>query len=289
MPALHQLTTAAASRLKAAGISPDEADLDAQLLAARVLGWDRTRLLTSWRDPAPADFADAFEALVTRRERREPVSQILGTREFWGLEFEVTRDVLTPRPETEGIIEILKEHCGTPAPDSSGSPIVEDIGTGSGCIAIALAKELPHARFIALDISGAALEVARRNARRHGVCDRIAFVRGSAVETDVDAVVSNPPYIPVSDRDSLPPEVRDHEPAEALFAGREGLDVIEGLITSASRRLCIDGLLVFECGVGQAPAIREMIAGASWLELVEIRPDLAGIPRIVVAQRIRRP
>jgi release factor glutamine methyltransferase len=289
VPSLHQLTTAAASRLKAAGIAPDEADLDAQLLAARVLGWDRTRLLTSWRDPAPTDFAEAFEALVTRRERREPISQILGTREFWGLEFEVTRDVLTPRPETEGIIEVLKEHYGTAAADSSFSPIIEDIGTGSGCIAIALAKELPHAQFIALDISDAALNVARRNARRHGVYDRIAFVRGSAVETDVDAFVSNPPYIPASDRDSLPPEVRDYEPAEALFAGHEGLDVIERLITRASSELSNDGLLVFECGVGQAPAIREMIAGASWLELVDIRPDLAGIPRIVVARRIRRP
>jgi release factor glutamine methyltransferase len=288
---LHELTTAAAARLKRAGIAPEEADLDAQLLAALALGWDRTRLLTLWRDPAPANFPAAFERLVIRRERREPISQILGVREFWGLEFEVTRDVLTPRPETEGLIEVFKEHYGASAADGSFSPVIEDIGTGSGCIAVALARELPHARFIALDISQQAIQVARRNARRHGVHDRIAFVQGNAfaAERDVNAIVSNPPYVPLGERGGLPPEVRDYEPAEALLAGEDGLDVIQLLIARASQGLAHSGLLVFECGSGQAPAIREMIARAHWLELLEIRPDLAGIPRIVVAQRVRWP
>ena len=288
MTSLHELTTSAAARLKAAGISPDDAHLDAQLLAARVLGWDRTRLVTSWRDPAPPGFSAAFTEIVARRERREPISQILGRREFWGLEFEVTRDVLTPRPETEGIIEAVQEHVEQPEGQYS---VIEDVGTGSGCIAIALATELPQARLIALDISRTALDVARRNARRHGAAQRIAFVQGNvfASETDVDIIVSNPPYVPIGDRDSLPPEVRDYEPPKALFAGEDGLDVIRQLIDHASHGLSTSGLLVFECGVGQASAIREMIARARWLTLVEIRADLGGIPRIVVARRVREP
>lgn len=290
MTSLHELTTSAAARLKRAGISSEEAELDAQLLAARALGWDRARFITSWRDPAPANFSEAFEHIVARRERREPISQILGVREFWGLEFEVTRDVLTPRPETEGIIEAVKAHLG-PGSEGGYSPVIEDVGTGSGCIAVALATELPHARFIAFDTSEAALAVARRNALRHGVLRRVAFIHGNAFasESDIDVIVSNPPYIPLGDRESLPPEVRDYEPAEALFAGEDGLDVIEQLIARASRRLSPNGLLVFECGTDQGPAIRQMIAPASWLTLVEIRADLAGIPRIVVARTVRRP
>jgi release factor glutamine methyltransferase len=246
-----------------------------------VLGWDRTRLVTSWRDVAPGDFHAVFDKLVARREGREPISQILGVREFWGLEFEVTRDVLTPRPETEGVIEACLEHA-------AGAQLIADVGTGSGCLAVALAKELPTARVVALDISDAALAVARGNARRHGVDDRIRFVHAalSAGLEAVDAIVSNPPYVPVRERESLPPEVRDHEPAHALFGGEDGLDVVRELLTRASRDLAAHGHLVFECGVDQADAIREMIAAANALELLEIRPDLAGIPRTVVARRI---
>jgi len=279
---MHELTTGAASRLKAAGIAPDEADLDAQLLAARVLGWDRTRFITCWRDPAPSHFPAAFEKLIARRERREPISQILGMREFWRLEFEVTADVLTPRPETEGVVEAVLEHV-------PGATAIEDVGTGSGCIAVALATELPRLRLVAVDVSAAALAVARRNAIRHGVADRIAFVRGhgSTAAGNVDAIVSNPPYIPSGGRDSLPPEMRLYEPVSALFSGGDGLDVIRRLVEDASAGLPAGAFLILECGVDQAPAIREMIARATGLELLEIRPDLAGIPRTVVARRIR--
>jgi release factor glutamine methyltransferase len=281
MASLHELTALAATRLKTAGIDPEEADLDAQLLASRVLQWDRTRLITSWRDPAPAGFAARFEGLVARRERREPISQILGVREFWGLEFEITRDVLTPRPETEGVIEAVLDH----APDAA---TIADVGTGSGCIAIALARERPAARVIAVDLSAPALEAARRNASRHGVADRITFVHGraSAITGTPDAIVSNPPYIPVGERESLPPEVREFEPPQALFAGQDGLDVVRELVACAAATLRRGGFLIFECGVDQGPAIREMIGRATGLELVEIRPDLAGIPRTVVARRI---
>ncbi len=278
---LHALTTTAASRLKAAGIPPEEADLDAQLLAARVLGWDRTRLLTSWRDPAPVTFRPAYEQLVTRRERREPVSQILGVREFWGLDFEITRDVLTPRPETEGVIEAALEHVRR-------ARVVVDVGTGSGCLAVALAREFPDARVLALDISEAALAVARRNATRHGVGARIEFRHSNlleAVRDPADLIVSNPPYVPARDRAALPPEVRDYEPPGALFAGEDGLDCIRRLVETSPAGLTDEGLLLFECGVDQAPVIREMIGAAPGLDLIEIRPDLAGIPRTVVARR----
>ncbi len=282
MISLHELTAQAASRLKAAGIATDEAELDAQLLAARALGWDRTRLLTSWRDAPPAGFATAYESLVTRRERREPVSQILGVREFWGLEFEVTRDVLTPRPESEGIIEAALEHARR-------ARMIVDVGTGSGCLAVALAREFPDAQVIAVDSSAPALEVALRNAGRHGVASRIAFERGHLLDSignPVDLIVSNPPYVPTAEREQLPPEVRDYEPASALFAGEDGLDCIRELIAGAPHKLRDEGLLVLEGGVDQAAAIREMIAVGRRLELIDIRPDLAGIPRTVVARRI---
>lgn len=281
MSSLHALTTAAAFRLRAAGIPPDEADLDAQLLAARVLGWDRTRLITSWRDLAPDDFRDRFEPLVSRRERREPVSQILGVREFWGLEFEVTRDVLTPRPETEGILETLQEL-------SAAAHRIADVGTGTGCLAVTLAIEFPSAQVTAVDVSAPALDVAARNARRHGVESRIDFRLGTistAVPRDLDLLVSNPPYVPEGDRVSLPPEVRDFEPAVALYAGRDGLDVIRDLVWQAPGHLSDGGLLIFECGAGQDDAIREMIAATPDLELMNVRPDLAGVPRTVIARR----
>jgi len=282
VPSLHELTASAAARLKTAGIPPEEAELDAQLLAARALGWDRTRLLTSWREPAPAHFPPAFEALVERRRRREPIAQILGVREFWGLEFEVTREVLTPRPETEGLIEAALERARR-------ARAIVDVGTGSGCVAIALAREFPDAGVIGLDISEAALALAARNAERHHLSGRIRFVRSDLLEglsEPADLIVSNPPYVPERDRAGLPPEVRDYEPAAALFAGEDGLDAIRALVSQAGGRLVPGGLLIFECGVDQAPAIREMIARAPGLELVEIRPDLAGIPRTVVARRM---
>lgn len=277
---LHEATSQAAGRLAAAGIALEEAQLDAQLLAGHVLGWDRTRLISSWRDTPPSAFAPAYEALVARRERREPISQILGEREFWGLGFEVTPDVLTPRPETEGVIEAVLAHC-------TRADLIYDVGTGSGCLAIALALQFPRARVVASDISGAALAVARRNASRHGVAERVLFLHGSALPPGnrVDLIVSNPPYIPAGARDSLPPEVRDFEPVEALFAGADGLDMIRQLVEDAPSRLATGGWLIFECGLDQDRDIREMISRAAALELIDVRPDLAGVPRIIVSRR----
>ncbi|HSL22154.1 MAG TPA: peptide chain release factor N(5)-glutamine methyltransferase [Vicinamibacterales bacterium] len=282
MTSLHEHTKAAAARLKAAGIPPEEAELDAQLLAARVLGWDRTRLVTSWRDAAPDRFASRFEELVGRRERREPIAQIVGSREFWGLEFEVTREVLTPRPETEGVVEAALAH-------TRRARAIVDVGTGTGCLAVALAREFPDARIIAVDISDAALRVASRNAARHGVAERIELRQSDqldAVRGPADLIVSNPPYVPDSAAATLPPEVREFEPAAALFAGAEGLDAIARLVADSPARLAADGLLIFECGAGQDAAIRGMIGSAAGLELIDIHPDLSGIPRTVVARKV---
>lgn len=277
---LHEHTARARARLVSSGIDAAEAEMDAELLACRALGWDRTRLITSWRNEGSNGFAAAYDALVARRARREPISQILGEREFWGLPFIVTSDVLTPRPETEGIVEAAKEHCRDPR-------VVVDVGTGSGCLAVTLAREFPAARVVASDISEAALAVARLNAERHHVTDRMSFLHASMLEDapEADLIVSNPPYVPDGDRASLPPEVRDYEPPEALFAGPDGLDRIRELVRSAPARLHRGGWLLFECGVGQDAAIRGIMAGTPALRLVDIRPDLAGIPRTVIAQR----
>ncbi|HEU4787338.1 MAG TPA: peptide chain release factor N(5)-glutamine methyltransferase, partial [Gemmatimonadaceae bacterium] len=268
------------ARLVSAGIDPSEAEMDAELLACRTLGWDRARLITSWRDEGTISFAAAYDALIDRRARREPISQILGEREFWDLPFIVTPDVLTPRPETEGIIEAVLDHCRDPR-------AIVDVGTGSGCLAVTLAREFPRAHVTAVDVSPAALAIAERNAARHGVLERVSFLRSSMLEEtpEADLVVSNPPYVPDGDRASLPAEVRDHEPPEALFAGVDGLDRIRDLIAAAPGRLRRGGWLVFECGVGQERAIRDIMARAPALKLVAIRPDLAGIPRTVIAER----
>jgi release factor glutamine methyltransferase len=277
---LHEHTTRARARLVAAGIEPAEAEMDAELLACRALGWDRTRLITSWRDEGSISFAAAYDALVDRRARREPISQIVGEREFWNLPFIVTPDVLTPRPETEGIIEAAKEHCRDPR-------MIVDVGTGSGCLAITLAVEFPLAHVTAIDVSAAALAIARRNAERHRVASRVAILHASMLQDapDADLIVSNPPYVPDGYRAALPPEVRDHEPPEALFAGPDGLDRIRELVAAAPARLHSGGWLLFECGVGQDAAIRDMMTRTPALRLVGIRPDLAGIPRTIIAQR----
>ena len=207
---IHDLVQGARDRFMHAGISANLAALDAEVLARQVLGWDRARFLTDRDEIATSMFLLRYEPLVARRERREPVSYILGTREFWGLPFEVGPDVLIPRHETEFIVEETLALAG-----KDGRPLIVDVGTGSGCIAISLALEIPGARIIATDLSRHALGVARRNAARHDVSDRITFVETSFlddVEGPVDIIVSNPPYVPSLSEPGLTPEVRDYEP-----------------------------------------------------------------------------
>lgn len=274
----------ARERFIRSGIDAAEAALDAELLARHLLGWDRARLLVSGHDETPPGFEPAFEALVERRCRREPMAYILGHREFWTLDFLVSPAVLVPRPETELLVE---EALAAAARMPGDALTVVDIGTGSGCVAIAIAHELPDAAVVATDVSDEALDVARENARRHGVQTRIRFVRTAGLPPlpqSETLVVSNPPYVPLAERDRLPPEVRDFEPPAALFGGPDGLDVIRRLIVQVDEGLQ-RGFFLFEFGIGQESAIRDLIDRRQGLKVVGVAADLQGIPRVMSVTR----
>jgi release factor glutamine methyltransferase len=279
---LHHLA-AARARLIAAGIPAEEAEIDARLLAQETLEWDAARLLASRDQQAPAGFAIRYGALVARRAAREPMAYILGRQEFWDLSVLVEPSVLIPRPESEHLVEAALELSG----DHHGR--AADVCTGSGCLALALARERPRLTIVATDISAEGLAVARRNAARHGLADRIAFVRTdllAGLAGPFDLVLSNPPYVPRREREALPPEVGLYEPPLALFAGDDGLDAIRALVATAPDALRPGGALVFEFGFGQAEAVAGLIAGSRRLRMVAIRPDLQGIPRAAVARRV---
>ncbi len=282
MPSLHARLAEAAGRLVRAGIPRDEATIDAHLLARTVLDWDRAVLLARQRDPVPPTLEPAYSALLARRAAREPMAYIRGQQEFWGLAFDVTPDVLIPRPETECIVEEALERA-----PSGGYRRIIDAGTGSGCIAVALATECAGAEIVATDVSLSALDVARRNAERHQVLSRINFIVCDLLEgapRDADLIVSNPPYIPEIDARQLQPEVRDHEPATALFAGDDGLGVLRRLLSTAAGHLAPAGTLIVEFGAGQAPAVRALAESSGW-RVTHIRQDLQAIPRTAVLRR----
>ena len=277
--------SAARHRLVAAGIDGRDVALDTEVLARHALGWDRARYLARTRDPVPPAFDERFEPLVERRCRREPVAQITGWREFWGLDIAVTPDVLIPRPESE----LLVETAVALFVDSAAPWDLADVGTGSGCLAVALAWAFPRARVTATDISPAALAVARRNATRHGVADRVSFhdTRGlHGLPGPYDLIVSNPPYVPKPEMARLAPEVTRYEPPSALCGGPDGLDTARELVAEAVSRLRPGAWLVMEIGAGQEAAVTEVVAGQPELSLVEIRKDLQGIPRATVIRRV---
>jgi release factor glutamine methyltransferase len=277
---VHEHVHAARQVLEAAGLTPADARLDAEVLARHALGWDRARLVTDGRAPMPADAVARYAAWIDRRAAREPVAFITGVREFWGLEFEVSRDVLIPRPETELIVEAVLQRRAPGIPRA-----IVDVGTGSGCLAVVLAREYRDAKVIATDISEAALAVAGRNARRHAVEDRIRFVRGDlldAVQGQADVIVSNPPYVPSAV--GLAPEIVNYEPAVALYSGSDGLVLLERLIRDGRARLADGGLLVVEFGFGQDERVQAMASDSGWHD-VEVVADLQGIPRTAVLSR----
>jgi release factor glutamine methyltransferase len=270
----------AATRLMSAGLAADDSRRDAALLARFVLGWDAAAWLTHQREAAPSGFQEAFDRLVARRVTREPVAYLIGEREFYGRPFLVAPGVLIPRPETEFVIDAV---VGLARARQGGEPgrrsalVIVDIGTGSGCIGVTLALELPEARVIATDTSAEALRVAQENARRHAVANRVEFRHGpflAGFGDSVDVVVSNPPYVPVSDRASL----------AALFAGEDGLDVIRQLIPRATAALRPGGALVMEIGFGQAREVQRLVEQAGLTE-VRLVPDLQAIPRVITALR----
>lgn len=284
MASLNERLVKAREVFAKAGIRPETAALDAEVLARHLLGWDRAAVITGGPDPVPADFDARYAPLVARRAAREPVAYIVGHREFWGLEFEVTTDVLIPRPETE----VLVEEAITWARGHANCRRIIDVGTGSGCVAIALALEVLEAEIIATDSSAAALAVARRNALRHGVESRITFSQTDLlddVEEAAELIVSNPPYVPHSDAEGLQPEVAMYEPAAALYGGEgDGLDIIRRLLAAAPKNLAGEGHLVIEFGFGQDEQVREAALQAGW-EVTRMHNDLQGIPRVAVLRR----
>lgn len=295
---------------------------EAETLLAHTLRRDRAWLLAHLDDEIPAYDLEKLRSLVARRAAQQPLQHLTGAQEFFGIELRVTPDVLIPRPETEHLVEAVLDWArAQPDPHLQ----IADVGTGSGAISIALASVLEHASIVAVDISPAALTIARENAGRAGVDDRIRFVEGDllnpllnthapadplftgdplnslvagsdpfdpmlgtaaaspALDTPMfDIVVSNPPYVALDDAESLAPEVRDHEPSLALYAGRDGLEIYQRLIPQALQLLRPGGLLAMEIGFGQREALAKLLA--DW-EAVRFVDDYAGIPRVALAIR----
>lgn len=264
------------------GPHPERARRDAELLLLHLIQRDRTFLIAHPKDNLSAEGAVRYYALIERRLDGEPIQYITGETEFFGLPFEVARDVLIPRPETEHLVEKVIALAA-----DFEQPRIVDVGTGSGVIAVALADKLADARITAIDISAAALAIARSNAKLNGVAERIRFLEGDLLtpvaNERFDIVVSNPPYVAESDRSSLSVEVREYEPALALFAGG-GLDVYRRLIPDARTTLMTGGVLAMEIGCGQDAAVRELLADAEF-KRIEFTADLQGIPRVVSARR----
>jgi release factor glutamine methyltransferase len=279
---LQEKLASARARLIAAGVPPLDTSVDVDVMARAILGWDRARLLTRQADPAPDSLEPQFSAFLERRERGEPVAYILGVREFWGRDFEVGPAVLIPRPETEFIVEEALS-----LPNRPTSPRVADIGTGSGCLAVTLACEIPECRVVASDVSPEALTVAGRNLRRHNVDARVQLVHTSGldgIEGDFDLIVANPPYVKRGDKPHLSRWVR-HEPDVALFGGTDGLSGIELVLNAAVDKLEPGGWLVMEFGYGQEDDVQRLLGARPALRLERTRCDLQEIPRTAVIRR----
>lgn len=292
-PALsvRDLRTRALGVLKAAGIDNAEREADwllAPALSALAPTLNPQALLLEGSRLVPPQLAERAWSSIRRRAAREPLQYILGSQEFRGLEIHVTQDVLIPRPESELLVdETIRSVAKCPA------PVIADVGTGSGCLAVAIARERPGARIYATDISAAALVVARGNAERHGVARRIDFIQGDLLTaflpTDrgmFDAIVANPPYIAEPELGALPPEVSRYEPAQALAAGPDGLMFYRRLFEEAPPRLRREGWLILELGFGQAPAVKALAGSAKGMSIVTCRPDAAGIERVLIARRV---
>jgi release factor glutamine methyltransferase len=265
----------------------DSPRLDAEVLLAFVRGCPRIALYTAFDVPVGEEERGRFRGLVKRRGDGEPVAYLVGNREFFSLAFAVSPAVLVPRPETEGLVVRLLDLC-RPVPPDGGRLRIAEVGTGSGAVAVTLAKHLPHADLVATDISSAALAVARDNAVRHGVADRIEFLECDLLDHPRaagpwHAIVSNPPYVREDEFDALPRDVRQHEPRGALVSGPTGVEVIGRLAAVAATSLVPGGWLVVE--VGPAAAAESVVASCRGLDLGPTLKDLAGLPRIVQARR----
>lgn len=279
---LQAACEAMAQAFRVTGIAEPQAD--ARILAADALGLSRAQLVSqSERRLSPGEI-EALSARAARRLAREPVSRILGTREFWGLRLTIDNSVLDPRPDTETLVEAALDWITTRHLRNEKLRVL-DIGTGSGALLLALLSELPVAFGVATDMSVAALSVARGNAQRLGFADRCAFVAcdfAAALRGPFDLVISNPPYISTAAILGLAPEVRDHDPPLALDGGADGFDAYRAITADALRLLAPRGRLVLELGKGQADAV-STLAVAAGLAIETLRPDLAGISRALCA------
>ena len=260
---------------------------DAEVLLAHALGVERIDLYLRYDQPLTADERAVYREFVRRRASGEPVQYITGHREFWSLDFEVTPDVLIPRPETEVLVEIAIKYL-----KERRFRRVVDIGTGAGVIAVALAHEIDGISVLATDISLSAINVARRNAVKHGVADRIRFIVMNLFESllpDVkfDVIVSNPPYVSSEEYRKLDREIKNFEPPIALLGGADGLDVVRRLIVQGMSHLTTGGFLFIEIGYGQAEAVRDFVSGLGQEVSINIFDDYAHIPRVVCIEKIR--
>jgi|SRR5665213_1317419 len=274
--------------------SVPSAGLAAELLLMHVLGRDRTWIYAHPEAELDPLQREQYLSLIARRASGEPTQHLTGHQEFWGLDFEVSPDVLIPRPETEHVIEVALERLGIT--DETGDQHrnekfrIADVGTGSGCIAISLARELPCAEIIATDISAAALDVARRNGARHGFSDRIEFVGCSLLDElfhqslRFDLIVSNPPYVGRWEASTLAREVRVHEPEAALYGGETGTEIYAPLLKQSAALLKPGGLVVLELGHTSAAHVSKLLASSEWTGVL-ITNDLAGTPRVASAVR----
>jgi release factor glutamine methyltransferase len=263
--------------------------LDAEVLLAAARGSERIRLYTDFDQEVPEDVRAAFRDHVRRRAAGEPVAYLVGHREFFSLAFTVTRDVLIPRPETEHLVVELLDLVKQRA--TAESPVhIADVGTGSGVIAVAVAKHAPASRITAVDVSPPALDVARGNAERHQVADRIEFLASDLLsalpaEPQFDFIASNPPYVSQSEWERLPADIRDYEPRMALVAGPSGTEAIARLIPQAAERLHPGGWLLMEIGPSIENAARQRLTQDGRFDAPQIIKDLAGLPRVVKARR----
>ena len=281
-PTIAAALRGATDKLRAANVSDPQ--LVAQSLLAEALGRDRTYLIVNFQEALPAETISRYDELIARRVAGEPLQYITGRQEFFGLEFEVTPAVLIPRPETELIVEEALHLAA-----EISRPLIIDVGTGSGCLAVVLAREIPQARVLAIDISPAAIGVASRNAAKHGLAGRIAFVVADLLSAVAgaplaDLIVSNPPYIGIEEMTTLQSEVRNWEPHMALTDGADGLSVYPRLFAGAAARLKPGGHLLCEMGYQQAESIAALVDEEEW-QLPRLLTDLQGIPRTIVMQK----
>jgi release factor glutamine methyltransferase len=271
-----------AKRFGSAGI--DTARLDARVLVAFVLGVNTEKVFGYPETELTSDQHNQLEDVAKRRENREPLARIVGEKEFWSLPFKVSRDTLIPRPDSECLVEAVLDHVE----ERTGNYSILDLGTGTGCLLISLLHELKNAKGVGVDISQSALQTASDNAQRLDVGERAQFIKNNWCDhlaadrgTRFDVVLSNPPYIPDGDIDSLEPEVNKHEPLRALVGGADGLDIYRMLIQETKALINPEGLLIFEVGAGQSDDVVGL-GRANGFNLLNVRCDLAGVERCVL-------